>query len=596
MARKKFRLPVKVDTLLYILFIGGIALALGLPSVLNKDKHIRVPPPEGIFPRVTAYDLFFNIDPARQVFQSRQVISLVNSNTSRRALTFLIHPDLVIDHLGFADTHASPLEVSGWRFDQPVSYMRLYGSVVLNTIIVQFTHEIAPHQALSMELEYHLKPAGYQTGTGRNFYGLFISPLNQRSIGFDSGAFPVIESNGAAPLKITIQYPDSELCGIPGQLVSSETSPGFITSTYQAVRAYDPAFSCAAYQIEQSLLDGIGVEFYLTPDQVYRPAMAEAALAYFKLYRQLFGDPGLNTFRFVYVPTELEGGGAESKGNTLYLGKQNNADIFANFDQDVNVKNKFIGLVGHEEFHDWNAYYGAWSGSLAEWWTEGGANFMSAWAGEMLWGEPFGRALRAKYSANYNAQMPYLFPGTLESPGTILKGDTWKGESTLTYDYGALVWEQLRQKVGDEALKAGLSDFIQESSQQPGTYADFIRCLQRHTSADVYAYLAQWVSHNARIDLSLKRVTIQPEGSQSAVVVIISVAGDKDYELFTSLGYKTATSPDWIIVPLHLTGRADFSIQFISPDRPTEFQVDPDYRVPQTIYNNDNWPPLGANQ
>lgn len=590
MLRKKFRLLLKVDTLLYLIFFTFIALAIGYPTIFSRGIQTQASASVGDFPTVTSYDLFFNIDLAHQLFQSRQSITLTNSDSSRREITFLIHPDLVIDEIKFADARGSPLQVSGWSFGQPVSYTRLSGSVVLNTATVQFTTPIAPRQGLSMELDYHLKPEDFQTGAGSNFYGLFVSAQDQRAIGFDSGAFPVIESNGAAPLKITIQYPDSELCGVPGQLVSTSTSPGFITSTYQAVRAYDPAFSCGVYKKEASSLNGIGVEFYLTPDQTYSAGMGKAALDYFGLYRQLFGDPGLSTFRFVFVATEFEGGGAENKGNTVYLGKQVKVDDFSNFAKDVNVQTKFKQLVGHEEFHDWNAYFSSWTGSLTEWGTEGEANFMSAWAGEMLWGEAYGRALRAQYSANYNAQMPYLFPGTLESPGSILKGDTWMGESTLTYDYGALVWEQLRQKVGDYPLKMGLSDFIQQSSSQPGTYADFVRCLQRYTSVDVAVYLKPWITHNARIDLSIKQVTIQPEGSQYTTVAVITVTGEKDYELFTSLGYKTDSSLDWVTIPLHLTGRGTYEVKFTSQKRPTHLQIDVDYRVPQTIYNNDTWP------
>jgi hypothetical protein len=593
MTRKQFRLPLKFDTLLYLLLFAIIALAVGLPSLLNKTNQVKSPAAQANFPTVTAYDLSFNIDLAQRLFQSRQIISLVNSNAGRKAITFLISPDLVPDKIGFMDAQGSPLAVAGWSFGQPVSYTRLSGTVTLATVIVQFSTAIASRQAFTMQLYYHLKAGAFQSDTGRNFYGLFVSPQNQRAIGFDSGAFPVIESNGAAPLKISITYPDSELCGIPGQLVASQTTPGFITSTYQAVRPYDPAFSCAIYQKEQNSRNGIGVEFYLTPDQTYSAGMGAAALDYFQQYRQLFGDPGLSTFRFVYVPTEVEGGGAESKGNTVYLGKQNNVDVFSNFDSDVGVKNKFMALVGHEEFHEWNAFYSSWSGELAQWWTEGGANFMSAWAGEMLWGEAYGRALRAQYSSNYNVQMPYLFPGTLESPGNILQGDTCKGESTLTYDYGALVWEQLRHKIGDDALKAGVGDFIQQSSLQPGSYADFVRCLQRHTAVDISAYLKQWITHNARIDLSIKQVSVQPDGSRYSTTALISVTGDKDYELFTAIGYKTGASPDWVTIPLHFTGRGDYSVKFSSQERPILFQVDPDYLVPQILYNNDKWPLSG---
>jgi hypothetical protein len=107
---------------------------------------------------------------------------------------------------------------------------------------------------------------------------------------------------------------------------------------------------------------------------------------------------------------------------------------------------------------------------------------------------------------------------------------------------------------------------------------------------DVAAYLAPWIMHNARIDLSIKQVTMQAEGSQYTTVADIRVAGEKDYELFTSLGYKTDSALDWVTIPLHLVGRGDYAVKFTSQVRPTHLQIDVDYRVPQTIYNNDTWP------
>ncbi len=112
---------------------------------------------------------------------------------------------------------------------------------------------------------------------------------------------------------------------------------------------------------------------------------------------------------------------------------------------------------------------------------------------------------------------------------------------------------------------------------------------------DVAAYLEQWTTHNARIDLSIKQATVQPDGSRFSTVAIISVTGDKDYELFTDLGYKTVNSPDWVTIPLHFTGRGDYSVRFNSQERPVLFKVDPDYLVPQILYNNDNWPLSGPN-
>lgn len=144
---------------------------------------------------------------------------------------------------------------------------------------------------------------------------------------------------------------------------------------------------------------------------------------------------------------------------------------------------------------------------------------MSAWAGKKLWGESYGRTLRSQYIESFDREMGYLSSGTLEYPNSYSKSNYWKGEWTLIYDYGALVWEQLRQKIGDQALVAGLREFFQESAGQSGSYEDWIECTQRFTKVDVAAYLAQWTSHNARVDYVIKQVTVQPIGSHYETTV-----------------------------------------------------------------------------
>ena len=536
--------------------------------------------------KTTALQLYFEIDPAASVFRSSQTISLMNSETIRRDMTFLISPSLIIDRLDFKNSQGDPLVVEDWHYSTPVQYPHLSGTVVLNQVLVHFAQDLESGQALTLSLDYHLPRASFQTGPGTNLYELFVSPQVQHAVGFDSGAFPVIEPDGAVPLEIKIRHPDSERCAIPGEQVAEELDGHFMTVTYQVSQAYDPAFACAVFHKQQKTIDGDTVEFYLTPDQSYSEVMSDIALQYFKLYRRLFGDPGNHNFRFVFMPANVEGS-AVNKGNIVYLGTTGS---FENIDHDQDRQMAFKIMVGHEEFKNWSGFQGSSSGSLIDWWSEGGANFMSAWAGETLWGKEFGRKARTQYLMDLNHALGYQTPGTLETAGAFSDKNSGQGEWILAYDYGALVWEQLRQLMGDAALQAGVSEFIQQSAQQKGTVAVLIQILQRHTQADVTAFLKQWTVRVARIDLTIQQVTLQAAGSQYEATVVIDVAADKDYEFITSLGYTTDASDELTLVPVHITRQGDSIVKFTTPHRPTTFQIDPEVSVPQTNLRNDYWP------
>ena len=93
--------------------------------------------------------------------------------------------------------------------------------------------------------------------------------------------------------------------------------------------------------------------------------------------------------------------------------------------------------------------------------------------------------------------------------------ERWFDDWALVYDYGALVWEQLRQKVGDDALAAGLHDFYLTYPNQAVGYDEFIDCMGEHTKLDVGAFLDPWTHQNARINLVLQDVDVQLVGESS---------------------------------------------------------------------------------
>jgi hypothetical protein len=71
--------------------------------------------------------------------------------------------------------------------------------------------------------------------------------------------------------------------------------------------------------------------------------------------------------------------------------------------------------------------------------------------------------------------------------------------------------------------------------------------------------------------------------------VTINIEADRDYELFTELGYKTTNESDWKIIPLHFTKRGERMIKFDSELKPDLIKLDPFYRIPHIAINKIIW-------
>jgi len=274
-----------------------------------------------------------------------------------------------------------------------------------------------------------------------------------------------------------------------------------------------------------------------------------------------------------------DAGGGESNGNMVLLG-----DFRPFLDYDGEAQDSFTHLVAHEGYHLWNTWGLTWEGPLAAWWVEGGANFMASWAKEELYGSAAGAGNRLRDLQSFTEQEAYRDGKNLAN-----LDDGWMESWALVYNYGALVWEQLRQEMGSAALSAGLRDFYQLHNGRTAGYEEFIACLKKHTTADIAAVLSQWTRHNARVDLAIKDVVVVPENGHYKIRVDVQIDADRDYHFSTALGYKTSSGQEWGLIGMHVTKAGLISVEFESDERPVEIQIDPEYRVPQIQPDDNLW-------
>lgn len=105
---------------------------------------------------------------------------------------------------------------------------------------------------------------------------------------------------------------------------------------------------------------------------------------------------------------------------------------------------------------------------------------------------------------------------------------------------------------GEDVFLAGLGDFFKKNGFKNVAFDDLVKHWEPYTKIDVKEYLGQWLDHNARVALSIGKVETNKINGGYISEVTINADADRDYEIFTSVGYQTEKEGEFHLVPVHL--------------------------------------------
>jgi hypothetical protein len=154
----------------------------------------------------------------------------------------------------------------------------------------------------------------------------------------------------------------------------------------------------------------------------------------------------------------------------------------------------------------------------------------------------------------------------------------------IAYEYAGMVWEQVLLKLGNETVFNGLSDFvhnfwINESWTGAVSINDLFNSFEKYTEIDVEEYLEQWGITNPKIELYIIDTHTEKVGERFETTVEINVVADRDYEIFTSIGYDINSKQELVNVNFTKSGKQ--IVSFTTDAKPNSIQIDPEYRVPR---------------
>jgi hypothetical protein len=552
---------------LFLPVMAGCLIILSASTLLGQSSR------EDNF-GVKYYDMWFELDPANKVFRSHQKVTFTNrAGKNLSYLAFLLHSTLIIDDIKLVDAQGNQLEVKNKK-EFPVTFSQKDDG---KKLILETAKEIKAGADVILHLKYHLDPQYVYEEVPENIWFLVISPRASYAIGPYLGHNPLCGSI-PAPFAVTIKYPDNWLSCVPGDLVSFKKEKGFRIDTYCCRIKNIPTFACAPYKKMERKKKGLSVEFYTYPGQSIEEELVENTFKIVNLFFKYFGDNGTKSYKFAAVGRlNHPRGGGESKGNTIYYSDK----TMKNYTE---RKAQITTFIAHEVFHNWNLWSLYWEGKLAEWFGEGGANFFAAWAMEKLLGIEDASKVRKGILQGFITDEGHKSGENLEN---VRKTGT--PERALIYRYGALVWEQLRQKIGDEKFLAAMGELFRTYSFKYVNADKFFSIIKAKSGMDMEQYMAPWFKHNAVVDLLIPDVHTSKEGEGFTTRVVIEVKADRDYPILTQLGYRLPGAKDLKLLDVSLTRKGKHQLTIKSKEKPTTIRIDPFYRVPQVNLDNNTW-------
>lgn len=240
-------------------------------------------------------------------------------------------------------------------------------------------------------------------------------------------------------------------------------------------------FNLKSTQVGNTLI----YSYYLENDEA-----GETALQYTKnaiiCFNKMFGEYPYETFSVVACDFYI--GGMEYP-NLVYIDKNLYSDVYYEALEEV---------VVHETAHQW--WYGVVGNNEQKeaWLDEGLTQFSVA----LYIDEMYGKERYEMFLKENESYCKTVFEIVKDVTGTVNKQidrptsefEHWLLYDALTYDVCALMFDNLRNSIGDEKLFNGLKGYYESNKFKISKKEKFISDLSNYTGADVNAYIEPWLN------------------------------------------------------------------------------------------------------
>jgi hypothetical protein len=388
-------------------------------------------------------------------------------------------------------------------------------------------------------------------------YGVSGTITKQGTFLIDGAGWYPVPSTIPQKRTIWVSAPAGTEAVTAGRRVSRETKDSVSYSYWEEMHPVGGlSLSAGPYKIEERRVNGVDLYTYFYPENTpLAPRYLDAAAKYLSVYGELFGAYPFEKFAVVenFFPT-----GYGFPSFTL-LGS---AIIRLPFIIDTSFP--------HEIAHSWwgNAIQVDQSEGN---WSEGLVTYLADYLLKEKRSVAEGREYRMQFLTDYAA----LVAPEHDFPLSAFTSRVDPASRAIGYGKGAMVFNMIRNEIGDRAFFDALRVICKERIYRSATWNDFEHAFSLSSGRNLTTFMKQWLSRAGGPHLTLSQVTRRREGEGWMVSGTV-VQTPPFFELSLPLQLETNGASTREIVPV---SQALTPFTFSSSAEPRHLSLDPDAEV-----------------
>ena len=355
-----------------------------------------------------------------------------------------------------------------------------------------------------------------------------------------------------------------------GKRTHNELKDEMQTSIWNSPEPMEEVYLIAAKFNEYSKAAGaIDVMAFLrTPDETLANKYLETTAQYLEMYRKLIGPYPFTKFALVENFWET---GYGMPSFTL-LGEQI-------------IRFPFIlhSSYPHELLHNYwgnSAYVDFKSGN----WCEG----LTAYMADHLIAEQRGQA--DEYRRTTLQKYTDYVNESNDFPLNKFISRTNPSSEAIGYGKNSMLWNMLRDLVGDELFIKGFQKFYRDNKFKSVSYTDIRTAFESVTGKDLKSFFDQWVNRTGAPELSISNVKCEKKNNEFLLGFTLKQLQEEEaYSLDIPVAVSFAKSP--VIKKVAMTTKEQ-NYELTFPENPLLVQIDPQFNLFRKLNNNEIPPSL----
>jgi hypothetical protein len=234
-----------------------------------------------------------------------------------------------------------------------------------------------------------------------------------------------------------------------------------------------------------------------------------------------------------------------------------------------------LGLIVHELAHQYAMAVLGSNEWRDAWLDEGMASFLTSWFAEDTQGtDPWSGTVRAlgELAGAGELALPVATPSH-EMPD-------YRTYSLLGYTKPSVVLYMLRNLIGDDSMRAGLSLYFERKAFQHVVEADLRRAIEDASGRDLGWFFDQWLHGTATLDYGITEATTVQTSSGWLTRVVVDRQGEAWMPVAVQVGPQRVT--------LEARERTQ-TVEVVTEERPAAVVVDPDVVLLDANPANNEW-------